>query len=273
MKNLLSIVMVALMSLCSCTMSARQASAKQTFNISGDYTAIEVYNNIEVNYAIGTPGPAQVEFRNGASADNLSLKVNNGTLVLKHKGNGSVKVTLSGKPLSGIAASNNAEIDIEQMLSVTGDLSIAVSNNAEVSLAGVSCQNLHVASANNAEVKIGRVLAVNQVEVASANNAEVDFGHTDCVSFNVASANVAEVEVSWLNCTSSSFAAANNASITAKGKSPASDFAASNNASIEVDELSVNHATALATDYSRIHCHVGLLTITERAPHAVIRNK
>lgn len=273
MKHLLSILMIALMSLSSCTMSARQSSSKQTFNIAGEYTALEVYNNIEVKYVVGAPAPAQVEFRNGANPDDFSMKVKDNSLILTHKGNGSVKVTLTGHPLSGIAADNNAEVEIEQMLSVTGDLGIAVSNNAEVSIAGVSCTNLHVAAANNAEVKINRVLTTDQVEVACANSSEVKFGHTDCVKLQVAAANNGEANVSWLNCTSTSLAAANNAEIEIKGKCPAAEFSASNNATIEVEELAVNHATASATELATIHCHVGQLTITAQSPHAVIRNK
>lgn len=273
MKLLLSILMVALMSLSSCTMAARQASSKQTINISGEYTAIEVHNNIEVKYVVGTPAPAQVEFLKGADPANFIMVVNDNALVLTYKGNGSVKVTLTGKPLSGIVAENNAEVEIDQMLSVTGDLGIAASNNADVSVAGVSCANLHVAAANNADISINRVLTSDQVEVACANSSDVKFGHTDCVKLQVASANNGEVKISWLNCTSSSLAAANNAEIEIKGKCPAAEFAASNNATIEVDELAVNHATASATELATIHCHVGQLTITAQSPRATIRNK
>ncbi|MGN0222403.1 MAG: hypothetical protein ACI4AM_00105 [Muribaculaceae bacterium] len=273
MKHVLSILMVALMSLTSCTMAARQASSKQTMNISGDYTALEVYNNIEVKYVVGTPAPAQVEFRNGADPADFSMTVKNGSLILTHKGKGEVKVTLTGSPISAIAVDNNAEVNIEQMLSVTGDLGIAASNNAEVTIAGASCANLHVAAANNAEVKINRVLTSDQVEVACANSSEVKFGHTDCVKLQVAAANNGEAKISWLNSTSASLAAANNAEIEIKGKCPAAEFAASNNATIEVEELAVNHATASATELSTIHCHVGQLTISAQSPHAVIRNK
>lgn len=273
MKHLLSILMIALMSLTSCTMAARQTSSKQTMNIDGNYTTLEVYNNIEVKYVVGAPAPAQVEFRNGANPTDFSMKVKGNSLILTHKGNGSVKVTLTGNPLSGIAAENNAEVEIEQMLSVTGDLSIAASNNAEVSIAGVSCADLHIAAANNADIKINRVLTSDQVEVACANSSDVKFGHTDCVKLQVAAANNGDVKISLLNSTSTSLAAANNAEIEIKGKCPAAEFAASNNATIEVEELAVNHATASATELSTIHCHVGQLTITAQSPHAVIRNK
>lgn len=264
--------MVGIMALSSCTLSASQ-NTKQTYTISEKYTSLEVHNNIDVNYTVGATAPAQVEFKNGADPAKFTFEVKSGTLVMSYTGTGSVKVSLSGPAVSGIAAENNAEVKCDQMMSVTGDIHIAASNNAEVKLAGASCQNLHIAGANNAEVEINRVLAANQVEVASANNAEVEFGHTDCVKLQAAVANNGEFSASWLNSTSTSLAAANNAKIEVKGKCPAADFAASSNSNIEVDELAVNHATALATELSTIHCHVGQLTISKQDPHAVIRNK
>lgn len=271
MKKTLSIVIIALMSLSSCTLAARQVS-KETRNVEDAYTALQVYNNVEVDYTIGAAGPVKVEYRDGATASDFIMEVINGALVMRQEGHGKVKVTMSGPAVKDLLVENNAEIDIEQMLGVNDDVKISASNNGEVKLGGVSCANLHVAAANNAEVKIGRVLTSEQVEVAAANNADVKFGHTDCVRISIASANNADVAVSALKCTSSEFASANNADIVVKGSSPASAFAVANNATIEATELLVNHATAAVADMSTLHCHVAQLTVTDRGPRATIRN-
>lgn len=187
MNKILSFLFILLLVLmCACKTNANQPIKNETTTTKeysvASFTAIEVYNTIDVKFSQGKQSKLVVT-ATPTSLSYLKVEVKNGKLTMffdtpvGFKGRLSATVTMSAPTLTAINSFNSS--DFEVVTPFKGEaLKIETYNSAEVEFKqAVELKTLNIGAFNSAEVEI-LALKSSVVNAQSYNSADVELGGT-----------------------------------------------------------------------------------------------
>ena len=225
-------------------------------NLSNDFDAISVANNIEVDYTVSD----KVKLTISTPSDNkgnIVAEVQGSTLVLECEtkkrtfNSPKIKVTISAPAIQTIIARNNAEI------------SVSGTYNANA---------LSITATNNAEIEFGGKVTTSKCEFIVTNNAEISFINLKSDNVTTTVTNNAEFTVKDLDANSVVATATNNAEIDLTGTADVATLTATNNAELNAGKLKVSHATCTAHNLAQIFTNADKIT-SETRNQGSVKNK